>query len=124
MSKFYQPTPKEVKEARLFANLTQSESAELCLITANTWARYEQGSTQMPAPIWKLFEYAIAHRDASQALKTNAKVNKDPKVLTPEEKAFFDEMMSDWKTPEQIEAAQWGYPEGHPLHHTNDKPRG
>jgi len=121
MGKFYQPTPKEVKEARLFANLTQAESAELCLVTANTWARYEQGASQMPPPIWKLFEYAIAHRDASQSMKVKPK---DDNVPTAEEKAFFDEMMADWRTPEQIEAAQWGYPEGHPLHHTNAKPRG
>lgn len=124
MSKFYQPTPREVKEARLFAKLTQSESAELCLITSNTWARYEQGLTQMPAPIWKLFEYAIAHRDASQSIKTNAKVNKDPKVMSTEEKEFFDEWMSDgWRTAEQVEADNWVYPEGHRLYHTNPKPR-
>jgi transcriptional regulator with XRE-family HTH domain len=123
MSKFYQPTPREVKEARLFAKLTQSESAELCLITSNTWARYEQGLTQMPAPIWKLFEYAIAHRDASQSIKANTKANKDTNVATAEEKAFFEELLSDWKTPEQYEADNWVYPEGHRLYHTNPKPR-
>ncbi len=59
MATHYKPTSDEVREARLFAKLTQQQSADMCLVTANTWARYEQGLTQMPAPIWKLFEYAL-----------------------------------------------------------------
>lgn len=65
MTTYYQPNKEEVKEARLFAKLTQQECADLCLVTSNTWARYEQGTTIMPAPIWKLFEYALAYRTAS-----------------------------------------------------------
>jgi transcriptional regulator with XRE-family HTH domain len=111
MSKFYQPTPKEVKEARLFANLTQAESAELCLVTANTWARYEQGASQMPPPIWKLFEYAIAHRDASQSMKGKAKDN----AVTAEEKALLEDFMKDWdKEALELEAKNYAYLDGRP----------
>lgn len=102
MSKFYQPTPKEVKEARLFANLTQAESAELCLVSANTWARYEQGASQMPPPIWKLFEYAIAHRDASQAMKGKAK-DTGPAPVTAEEKEYIEGLLKDWYVPSEHE---------------------
>jgi transcriptional regulator with XRE-family HTH domain len=112
MSKFYQPTPKEVKEARLFANLTQAESAELCLVTANTWARYEQGASQMPPPIWKLFEYAIAHRDASQSMKGKAKDN----AVTAEEKALLEDFMKDWdKDALEREAKNYAYRDGRPV---------
>jgi transcriptional regulator with XRE-family HTH domain len=59
MATHYKPTADEVRGARLFAKLTQQQSADMCQVTANTWARYEQGLTQMPAPVWKLFEYAL-----------------------------------------------------------------
>jgi transcriptional regulator with XRE-family HTH domain len=113
MSKFYQPTPKEVKEARLFANLTQAESAELCLVTANTWARYEQGASQMPPPIWKLFEYAIAHRDASQSMKGKVK---EPNAATPEEQKILEDFMKDWdKDALEREAKNYVYRDGRPV---------
>jgi transcriptional regulator with XRE-family HTH domain len=113
MSKFYQPTPKEVKEARLFANLTQAESAELCLVTANTWARYEQGASQMPPPIWKLFEYAIAHRDASQSIKGKAK---DPNAPTAEEMKMMQDMVDNWdKEMIELEAKNYAYRDGRPF---------
>ena len=119
---FYTPTPNEIKDARLSSNLTQEACAKMCLLTTNTWSRYEQGRVQMPPPIWELFILKVAQ--LSLEAKPVASKAVDPNITTPEEKAFFDEMMSDWRTPEQIEAAQWGYPEGHPLHHTNAKPRG
>lgn len=120
MSKYYQPTPKEVREARLFANLTQQECAELCLITGNTWARYEQGLTQMPAPIWKLFEYAIAHKEASMGIKTKAK-DLEAQRLAQEEKEKMEQLAREWD-PEtyrreliDAEAKNWRYRDGRPV---------
>jgi transcriptional regulator with XRE-family HTH domain len=80
MARYYQPTKEEVKEARLSANITQQECADMCMVTSNTWARYEQGMTKMPAPVWKLFEYALAH----------SMVENKPKKLTVYEQRRLD----------------------------------
>lgn len=53
---FYKPPKEQVKDMRKVLKLTQQECADMCLIQSNTWARYEQGTIQMPAPIWELFK--------------------------------------------------------------------
>jgi transcriptional regulator with XRE-family HTH domain len=68
MSKYYTPTKQEIRRARLDVDLTQRECADLCLITSTTWSRYEQGLSQMPPPMWKLFRYALAHKQAEDEM--------------------------------------------------------
>jgi transcriptional regulator with XRE-family HTH domain len=95
MTKYYQPTADEIKNARLDTKLTQQAAAELCLITPNSWARYEQGNTQMPPPIWELFIMKVAEI----SVKGHAKpVARD---IDAENQAMID-MLADWRSPEEI----------------------
>jgi transcriptional regulator with XRE-family HTH domain len=95
MTKYYEPTAQEIKSARIDTKLTQHTAAELCLITPTSWARYEQGRIQMPAPIWELFIMKVAEL----SVKGNAK----PTVrdVDAEHQAMVD-MMADWRSPEEI----------------------
>lgn len=96
MSKFYEPTASEIKNARIDTKLTQQTAAELCLITPTSWARYEQGRVQMPAPLWELFIMKVAEL----SIKGHAK----PAVrdVDAEHKAMVD-MLSDWRSPADVE---------------------
>jgi transcriptional regulator with XRE-family HTH domain len=96
MTKYYEPTAEEIKSARIDTKLTQQTASELCLITPTSWARYEQGRTQMPPPIWELFIMKVAEL----TIKGNAK----PAVrdIDAEHKAMTD-MLSDWRSPADVE---------------------
>lgn len=106
MPKFYQPTPSEVKEARQSSRLTQAEAAELCMITSTTWARYEQGLSAMPPPIWKLFEYALAHKIAQEGVQGK-------KAAEVVDNSVLEDMLSTWKQDEiALEAKNYRYLDG------------
>jgi transcriptional regulator with XRE-family HTH domain len=118
MTKYYSPKPSELRELRARMNFTQTEMAEFLMCSTNAYTKWEQGVNQMSPMIWNAMQIIVGQADSK------AKANKDPKVMSAEEKAFFDEWMADgWRTAEQIEADNWVYPEGHRLYHTNPKPR-
>lgn len=48
-------TTEIVKQARLDANLTQRQAAELIYCTERQWRNYEMGVTNMPRGFWELF---------------------------------------------------------------------
>jgi hypothetical protein len=48
-------TPTNVKQARLDANLTQRQAAELIYCTERQWRNYEMGVTGLPRGLWELF---------------------------------------------------------------------
>ncbi|MGR9108715.1 MAG: hypothetical protein ACU843_17490 [Gammaproteobacteria bacterium] len=53
-----QPTPEEIKQARLNAGLSAREAAKIVDVTQLTWQRWEGQSsrtTAIPAPHWELF---------------------------------------------------------------------
>ena len=95
MAKYYIPTADEVRSARIDTKLTQQAAAELCMTQPNTWARYEQGRIQMPAPVWELFIMKVAEL----SVKGHAKpVARD---IDAENQAMID-MLADWRSPEEI----------------------
>jgi transcriptional regulator with XRE-family HTH domain len=68
MSVYYTPTKEEIRRARLDADLTQAQCAHMCLVKENSWSRYEQGVMKMSPPVWKLFGYAVAHKQAEDEM--------------------------------------------------------
>jgi transcriptional regulator with XRE-family HTH domain len=111
---FYTPTPKEIREARISSDLTQKTCADMCLVTVNSWARYEQGKIQMSAPIWELFILKVAQ--LTLEAKPVASKAVDPNITTPAERAFFEEFLSDWEKEEkEKEAKNWVYRDGRPF---------
>lgn len=48
-------TAETVRNARLDANLTQREAANLIYVTERQWRNYEIGVTNMPKGFWELF---------------------------------------------------------------------
>lgn len=110
---FYTPTPTEIKDARVSSNLTQEACAKMCLLTTNTWSRYEQGRVQMPPPIWELFILKVAQ--LTLEAKPVASKAVDPNITTPAERAFLEEFLSDWEKEEkEREAKNWVYRDGRP----------
>jgi len=49
------PTPKEIKQARLNAGLTQTKAANLVHCGLRTWQQWEAGDRKMHAAMWELF---------------------------------------------------------------------
>ena len=50
-----QPTPADVKSARVAAGLTQKQAAAVIHKTLLAWQRYESGDRAMDAAYWELF---------------------------------------------------------------------
>jgi transcriptional regulator with XRE-family HTH domain len=108
---YYTPTPKEIKDARTSSNLTQEDCAKMCLLTTNTWSRYEQGKVQMPPPIWELFIMKVAQLSLTAKPK-----GKDANEPTAEEKKYVEDMMANWdKEALEREALNYGYRDGRPF---------
>lgn len=95
MAKYYIPTADEVRNARIDTKLTQQAAAELCMTQPNTWARYEQGRIQMPAPVWELFIMKVAELSVKGHAKPLAR------DIDAEHQAMVD-MLADWRSPEEI----------------------
>lgn len=93
MSSYYVPSAEEIKDARLSAKLTQQDSAHMCLVSANSWARYEQGVMKMSAPIWELFIMKVAQLTLVQ--------QEQPKKLT-----VYEQRRLDKQREAEIEAAE------------------
>jgi putative transcriptional regulator len=49
------PTPQQIREARLDAGLTQTEAAELINRKLRTWQHWEFGDRPMDAAFYELF---------------------------------------------------------------------
>jgi DNA-binding XRE family transcriptional regulator len=49
------PTPDEIRMARLKAELTQEQAAEVIGIKRIAWNRYENGHTAIPPALWELW---------------------------------------------------------------------
>jgi DNA-binding XRE family transcriptional regulator len=50
------PTPAQIKQARLTAGLTQQAAADLCGLSIKTWQAYEGGWRKIRPATWKLFQ--------------------------------------------------------------------
>lgn len=49
------PSPTEIREARVKAGLTQSQSAALVGVQPRAWRYWEGGGRKMTAAVWELF---------------------------------------------------------------------
>ena len=49
------PSPEEVKAARVAAGLTQTEAAALLHTTCRVWQQYEAGVRRMHPAFWELY---------------------------------------------------------------------
>ena len=63
-----QPTPADVKSARLAAGLTQKQAAAVIYKDIRAWQRYESGDRHMDAALYELFLLKVgstgeAHHD-------------------------------------------------------------
>ena len=109
---FYTPTPKEIREARISSDLTQKACADMCLVTVNSWARYEQGKMQMSPPIWELFIMKVAQ--LSLIAKPMDKSGHN--TISSEDKEFMEKMLEGWDDDEiEREAKNYGYRDGSPF---------
>ena len=61
-----QPTPADVKSARISAGLTQKQAAELIHKKLLAWQRYESGDRAMDAAYWELFLIKTGQTDAER----------------------------------------------------------
>ena len=64
-----QPTPADVKSARISAGLTQKQAAELIHKKLLAWQRYESGDRAMDAAYWELFLIKTGQTDAERERK-------------------------------------------------------
>ena len=64
-----QPTPADVKSARIEAGLTQKKAAAVIHKTLLAWQRYESGDRAMDAAYWELFLIKTGQTDAERERK-------------------------------------------------------
>jgi len=53
------PTPKQIRQARLNAGLTQTAAAALIYKKLRTWQQWEAGDREMDPAFWELFKIKI-----------------------------------------------------------------
>jgi DNA-binding transcriptional regulator YiaG len=53
------PTPEQIRAARVAASLTQTEAALLIHGTMRSWQEYEAGNRRMHPGLWELFRMKI-----------------------------------------------------------------
>lgn len=53
------PTPEQIVEARLAANLTQTEAAALIYCTLRGWQDWEGGQRRMHPAFWELWRMKV-----------------------------------------------------------------
>lgn len=49
------PTPRQIKEARKEAGLTQPQAGKLVNRALSTWQAYEGGTLDFPPELWEIF---------------------------------------------------------------------
>lgn len=55
------PTPKKIKAARLKAQLTQQQAADVMGVLLRSWQRWEYGTRAMNPRNWELFLIKVKH---------------------------------------------------------------
>ncbi len=50
------PMPEEIATARAAVGISRAMAAELIMVTAETWSKYERGQHYMPAGLFELFQ--------------------------------------------------------------------
>jgi DNA-binding transcriptional regulator YiaG len=50
-----EPTPEQIKQARIAADLTQTQAAAMIYTALNTWAQWEHGKRKMHPAFFELF---------------------------------------------------------------------
>lgn len=63
------PTPEQVKQARLNAGLTQAQAAAVIYKKLLAWQRYESGDRSMDAAYWELFLIKTGQTDTERERK-------------------------------------------------------
>jgi putative transcriptional regulator len=58
------PTPEQIKKARLDARLTQTQAAALIYKNIRTWQQWEAGDREMDPAFFELFKIKIARNNA------------------------------------------------------------
>ena len=53
------PNPREIKDARAKAGLTQAKAGELIGATRRAWQEWEGGRRNMPVAKWGLFQIKV-----------------------------------------------------------------
>lgn len=64
------PTPQQIKEARLAAgpkHLTQAAAAKMCRVTTAGYKHWEGGVRKMSQSTWELFQIRIKEREDEQS---------------------------------------------------------
>jgi len=75
------PTPKEIKQARLKAGLTQTEAGALVHVALRTWQQWEHGDFKMSCGLWELFN--IKTPDESNHVICYVCASSVPHVMKP-----------------------------------------
>ena len=105
------PTPKQVKEMRLRAKLTQQQAADSVHTTNRSWHNWESGKVAMPLVSWEMFQLKIGVRRLT--LLASVPVEQppvDPRVqanldewMQTEEDKMIDREMAIWQIRKQKE---------------------
>jgi DNA-binding XRE family transcriptional regulator len=56
------PTPDEIRMARLKAELTQAQAAEVIGFKRDAWAKYEAGRAEILPALWELWLHKVGIR--------------------------------------------------------------
>lgn len=99
------PSPDEVKAAREWAGLTQTEAGSMVHTSCRAWQQWEAGDRRMHPAFWELFGRKVAALPSPSVLKgsdvpqeqatAGRRAITTPAPLTPEQRALYAAAMAD-----------------------------
>lgn len=66
MSKYYSPTPAEIRALRARLNYTQEQMAEFLMCSTNAYCKWEQGATKMFPVVWNAVQIVVAQAEQQE----------------------------------------------------------
>jgi transcriptional regulator with XRE-family HTH domain len=111
MTKYYSPTPAELRELRAKLNFTQTEMADFLMCSTNAYTKWEQGVNKMMPMVWNAMQIIVGNAEGKNKGKA-----KDPNAPTAEEQKYLEDMMANWdKEALELEAKNYAYRDGRPV---------
>lgn len=111
MTKYYSPTPAELRELRAKLNFTQTEMADFLMCSTNAYTKWEQGINKMMPMVWNAMQIIVGNAESINKGKA-----KDVNATTPEEQKILEDFMKDWdKEALEREAKNYAYRDGRPV---------
>lgn len=75
------PTPEQIKEARIGAGLTQTQAESLIYNSSMQWSLYEMGKAKMKVATWELFKLKLKTKEVGVTVDPSMETQPSPEQI-------------------------------------------